>query len=181
MASQYYHVVDCGRHMDGRSCAQYTKCVTYPHFLTYMVSCRPTLVLKDLTMVRVLSRCKNDSLNSRICKVVSSYDPISEGCITLKTHRGLANAIAVLAVDVVLLMAMLTGLLRSAHKSSTGIWYLLYQQVTPSLPLPLLQMLKTFSVHNLDILGGCCGDPTSGLSLLTSFNFLHFIVVSRFS
>jgi hypothetical protein len=35
-------------------------------------------------------------------------------------------------------------------------------------------MLKTFAVHRLDILGGCCGDTTSGLSLLTSFNFLRF-------
>ena len=35
------------------------------------------------------------------------------------------------------------------------------------------QTLMTFAVHHLDILGGCCGDTTSGLSLLTSFNFLH--------
>jgi hypothetical protein len=87
---------------------------------------------QDLTMVRVLSRCKIDSLNSRVCKIVPSRDPITEGCAALKTHRGLANAIAVLAVDVTLLIGMLIGLLRSAHKSSTGIWYLLYQQVTPS-------------------------------------------------
>ncbi len=61
----------------------------------------------------------------------ASYDPILETCITLKTRRGLVNAIAVLVVDVVLLMMMLIGLLRHAHRSSTGIWYLLYQQVTP--------------------------------------------------
>ncbi|KAI0291214.1 hypothetical protein B0F90DRAFT_1778573 [Multifurca ochricompacta] len=62
-------------------------------------------------------------------KVESSYNPILETCITLKTHRGLLNAIGVLVVDVVLLMTMLIGLLRYAHRSSTGIWYLLYQQV----------------------------------------------------
>lgn len=60
--------------------------------------------------------------------VESSYDPILEACTTLKTRRGLVNSIGVLAVDVVLLLAMLIGLLRSAHQSSTGIWYLLYQQ-----------------------------------------------------
>ncbi|KAI0291213.1 hypothetical protein B0F90DRAFT_1778553 [Multifurca ochricompacta] len=59
----------------------------------------------------------------------SSYNPILETCIILRTHRGLLNAIGVLVVDVVLLMTMLIGLLRYAHRSLTGIWYLLYQQV----------------------------------------------------
>ena len=44
--------------------------------------------------------------------------------------RGLVNAIGVLVVDVVLLLTMLVGLLRYAHGSSTGMWKLLYQQVT---------------------------------------------------
>ncbi|KAH8997695.1 hypothetical protein EDB86DRAFT_897693 [Lactarius hatsudake] len=68
-------------------------------------------------------------LNMRnLAMVDASYDPILQTCITLKTHRGLTNAIAVLVVDIVLLVAMLIGLLRHAHRSSTGIWYLLYQQ-----------------------------------------------------
>ncbi|KAH9062367.1 hypothetical protein EDB87DRAFT_1682029 [Lactarius vividus] len=68
-------------------------------------------------------------LNIRnLTMVEASYDPILQTCITLKTHRGLTNAIAVLVVDIVLLTAMLIGLLRHAHRSSTGIWYLLYQQ-----------------------------------------------------
>ncbi len=29
-------------------------------------------------------------------------------------------------------------------------------------------------MHHLDSFGGDCGDTTSGLSLLSSFNFLHF-------
>ncbi|KAH9044175.1 hypothetical protein EDB84DRAFT_1559033 [Lactarius hengduanensis] len=57
-----------------------------------------------------------------------SVPPARQTCITLKTHRGLTNSIAVLVVDIVLLAAMLIGLLRHAHRSSTGIWYLLYQQ-----------------------------------------------------
>ena len=69
----------------------------------------------------------------------ASYDPTLETCTTLATRRGLTNAIAVLVVDVVLLIIMLIGLLRSAHRSKTGIWYLLYQQVTssPSVTLAL--------------------------------------------
>jgi threonine/homoserine/homoserine lactone efflux protein len=61
------------------------------------------------------------------------YDPILETCIIQGTHRGLVNALGVLVVDVVLLMAMLIGLLRHANRSSTGIWQVLYQQVTPNL------------------------------------------------
>lgn len=68
-------------------------------------------------------------LNVRnLTMVEASYNSFLETCITLKTRRGLANAIAVLVVDVVLLMIMLIGLLKHAHRSSTGIWYLLYQQ-----------------------------------------------------
>lgn len=66
-----------------------------------------------------------------------SYDPVLGTCITLETGRGLTNAIAVLVVDIVLLLLMLIGLLKYAHRSSSGIWYLLYQQVTfnPSITL----------------------------------------------
>ncbi|KAI0246154.1 hypothetical protein BJV78DRAFT_192681 [Lactifluus subvellereus] len=49
-------------------------------------------------------------------------------CTVVGIHKTLSGAVAVLVVDVVLLMSMLIGLLRYAHRSSTGIWYLLYQQ-----------------------------------------------------
>lgn len=63
-------------------------------------------------------------------KVASLYHPILDACITLHTHGGLVNVLGVLVVDVVLLSTMLVGLLRHAHRGSTGIWKLLYQQVS---------------------------------------------------
>ncbi|KAI0258208.1 hypothetical protein BC834DRAFT_975362 [Gloeopeniophorella convolvens] len=60
--------------------------------------------------------------------VKAEYNAILDTCITVNTHKGLINAIAVLAVDSVLLVTMLIGLLRHVHRSSFGIWYLLYQQ-----------------------------------------------------
>jgi len=68
-------------------------------------------------------------LNIRnLTMVEGSYNTILETCVVLHTRKGLVNAIGALAVDVVLCMAMLIGLLRHAHGSSTGIWHLLYQQ-----------------------------------------------------
>ena len=52
-------------------------------------------------------------------------------CIGLGLRRTLPSAVGVLVVDTVLFMSMLIGILRYAHRSSTGIWYLLYQQVIP--------------------------------------------------
>jgi hypothetical protein len=57
------------------------------------------------------------------------YNPIVDACVILHTRRALTNAIGVLVVDVVLLLTMLIGLLLHAHRHSTGIWKLLYQQV----------------------------------------------------
>jgi len=45
-------------------------------------------------------------------------------------RRGLVKAINTLMVDVMLLLTMLIGFLRHASRNSTGIWKLLYQQVT---------------------------------------------------
>ena len=58
------------------------------------------------------------------------YNPIAGTCIVLYTHTELVNAFGVLVVDAVLLLTMLIGLLRHAHRGSTGIWKLLYQQVS---------------------------------------------------
>ncbi|KAI0248155.1 hypothetical protein BJV78DRAFT_839949 [Lactifluus subvellereus] len=56
------------------------------------------------------------------------YSPNQEACTLVDLHKSLSAVVAVLVVDIVLLMSMLIGLLRYAHRNSTGIWYLLYQQ-----------------------------------------------------
>ncbi|KAI0299650.1 hypothetical protein B0F90DRAFT_598113 [Multifurca ochricompacta] len=90
--------------------------------------------------------------------VESSYNPILETCITLKTHRGLLNVIGILAVDVVLLVTMLIGLLRYAHRSSTGIWYLLYQQCIIWLFLAAIAEVPPVVFLSLDL-----NDPWNGM------------------
>ncbi|KAI9456848.1 hypothetical protein BJY52DRAFT_1417004 [Lactarius psammicola] len=60
--------------------------------------------------------------------IEATYDSVVGACIVLKTHSGLASAATSMAVDTMLLVAMLIGLLRHAHRSSTGIWNLLYKQ-----------------------------------------------------
>ncbi|KAI0246162.1 hypothetical protein BJV78DRAFT_193727 [Lactifluus subvellereus] len=60
--------------------------------------------------------------------VKALYDPNEDICTALDFHKSLSAAVVALVVDIVLLMSMLIGLLRHAHGSSTGIWYLLYQQ-----------------------------------------------------
>jgi len=60
--------------------------------------------------------------------VDASYNPIVNTCIYFNTRRSLFNASAAFVVDVVLLLVMLLGLLRHAHKNSAGIWKFLYQQ-----------------------------------------------------
>ncbi|KAI9456852.1 hypothetical protein BJY52DRAFT_536213 [Lactarius psammicola] len=68
-------------------------------------------------------------LNIRtVTMIEATYDSVFEACVVLKTHSGLVSAAAILAVDIMLLMIMLIGLLRHAHVSSTGIWHLLYKQ-----------------------------------------------------
>ena len=66
----------------------------------------------------------------KLHKITVPYDPIVDACVFLHTNNALANAIGVLVVDVVLLLIMLIGLLRLANRNSTGLWNLLYQQVT---------------------------------------------------
>ncbi|KAH9954911.1 hypothetical protein BGW80DRAFT_381135 [Lactifluus volemus] len=57
-----------------------------------------------------------------------SYNATLRTCIILGLRKCLLNAISSLTVDLMLLMGMLIGLLRHVHRSSTGIWRLLYQQ-----------------------------------------------------
>ena len=63
--------------------------------------------------------------------------------MSLHTHSGLLNGFGVLVVDTVLLLTMLIGLLRSTHRNSTGIWKLLYQQVTLRMFSPCCQMFSS--------------------------------------
>ncbi|KAI0248167.1 hypothetical protein BJV78DRAFT_842672 [Lactifluus subvellereus] len=60
--------------------------------------------------------------------VKAFYSPNRHKCTILGLHNFLSAAAVALVVDIVLLMSMLIGLLRHAHRTSTGIWYLLYQQ-----------------------------------------------------
>jgi hypothetical protein len=62
-------------------------------------------------------------------KMKVSYDAALGTCTISSLHKLLVNSVGVLVVDVVLFMSMLIGLLRFTHRSSTGIWHLLYQQV----------------------------------------------------
>jgi hypothetical protein len=66
----------------------------------------------------------------RLLKIVGTYNPIVDTCIVLHTHGDLVNAIGILIVDIVLLLAMLIGLLQHMSRNSPGVWKLLYQQVT---------------------------------------------------
>jgi len=67
---------------------------------------------------------------TQIAKLAGTYNPIIDACIILHTRRGLVNALGALVVDGMLLLTMFIGLLRPMHRNSTGIWQLLYQQVT---------------------------------------------------
>ncbi|KAI9510095.1 hypothetical protein F5148DRAFT_1282291 [Russula earlei] len=80
------------------------------------------------------------------------YDTTLETCIVSDTHKGLVNAVGVLVVDVVLLMTMLIGLLRCAHKSPNGIWKLLYEHCIIWIFLALITEIPTvvFLILNLN-------------------------------
>jgi len=53
---------------------------------------------------------------------------LHNACTGLGFHKYLSAVVVTLVIDIIFLMSMLIGLLRHAHRSSTGIWYLLYQQ-----------------------------------------------------
>ncbi|KAH9962064.1 hypothetical protein BGW80DRAFT_868125 [Lactifluus volemus] len=80
----------------------------------------------------------------------ATYDPTLETCNRIVLQKYLVNTIGMLSVDIVLLTSMLIGLLRSSHRSSTGLWHLLYQQciiwlflaATADIPLLVLLILN---------------------------------------
>jgi len=92
----------------------------------------PACACEDLTMVRRFTNvlvARTDAY-ANLNKIGSVYDSIANACAILHTATGLVNAIGVLVADAVLLLTMLVGLLRHPHRSSTGMWKFLYQQVT---------------------------------------------------
>jgi hypothetical protein len=70
-------------------------------------------------------------MHTNVNKVEGTFIPAVGVCAVLHMHAGLVSSLCILVVDIVLLLTMLIGLLRHAHKHPTGIWKLLYQQVTP--------------------------------------------------
>jgi hypothetical protein len=68
-------------------------------------------------------------------------------CVNANTRRFLVNAVSMLVIDVVLLISMLVGLVRSPHSGSFGLWQVLFQQVVPYFPSPLAADVS--EVHHL--------------------------------
>lgn len=109
--------------------------IAHPEYISYLQlsvpsSHVPSGAFSGLTMVRGLRSSHHRLTLTHISKLAGTYNPIIGACIILHTRRALVNALGALVVDGVLLLTMLIGLLRHAHRNSTGIWKLLYQQVT---------------------------------------------------
>jgi len=83
--------------------------------------------------------------------LATTYDPFLNTCVGLDTHRDLLNAIGILTVDVILLLAMLIGLLRHPYRTSTGMWKFLYQQCIIWIALAILSEIPpvVFLIVNL--------------------------------
>jgi hypothetical protein len=109
-------------------------------------------------------------MRTQIKQIEATFNPFVDACVVSQTHRGLANSIALLAADVVLLLIMLIGLLRHVGKNTTGIWKLLYHQVTSHRFFSLAPNAELLLVYSLDGLGGNCGDTMCGQSSFCRFN-----------
>lgn len=81
-------------------------------------------------------------MRAQLKQVKAEFNPLVNACVITKTHNALVNAVAVLVADMVLLLTMLIGLLRHSSRRSTGLWKLLYQQVSSAVPLPMIRMLN---------------------------------------
>jgi len=73
-----------------------------------------------------------------------TYIPLVNACRVQHKHNVIVNAIGALVVDLVLLLTMLIGLLRLGATNSSGIWNLLYQQVTLKTFYVLYRTLSSF-------------------------------------
>ena len=116
----------------------------------------------------------------QIKQVKPAFNPLVNACIVVNTHEGLTNSIAVLAADIVLLLTMLIGLLRHANKNPSGVWNLLYQQVTSNQLFSLASKAEFFLVYNLDTLGGDRRDTNCGQYRFCRFKNIQFNVLKVF-
>ncbi|KAH9962775.1 hypothetical protein BGW80DRAFT_857272 [Lactifluus volemus] len=81
----------------------------------------------------------------------TSYDPTLETCTTSTTHSFRAGVAGSLVTDVILVISMLIGLVRSPHSSTTGLWRLLYQQCFIWLVLAMLADVPLMVLLILDL------------------------------
>ncbi|KAI0056988.1 hypothetical protein BV25DRAFT_1920530 [Artomyces pyxidatus] len=58
----------------------------------------------------------------------SVYNPTTASCLNLDTNSSFANAVGILASDVILLLLMLAGLIRARTARKFGLWKLLFHQ-----------------------------------------------------
>lgn len=98
-------------------------------------------------------------------QVEAAFDPVANACVLMNTHRDLISALAILVADIVLLLTMLFGLLRHVNRRSTGVWKLLYQQVSSNCSSSHDLNVELLLVYNLDSLGCDCGDSPCGQSV----------------
>jgi hypothetical protein len=135
MESQYRRVATFFWRMGGWSCFKHPEYVFLHPQLSFALTSHFSYVclqrLDNGTRFRRTSHYVGFVLmRTRIKQVQPAYNPLVNACIVVNTHEGLVNSIAVLAADIVLLLTMLIGLLRHANKNPSGVWNLLYQQVT---------------------------------------------------
>jgi hypothetical protein len=121
-------------------------------------------------------------MRTQIKQVKPEFNPLVNACIVIHTHEGLANSIAVLVADIVLLLTMLIGLLRHANKNPSGVWNLLYQQVTSNRlsSLASTSNAESLLVYNLDSRGRDCRDTHCGQSHFHRFNSTQLNILKVF-
>jgi len=103
-------------------------------------------------------------MRAQLKQIEAAFNPLVNACVVTKTHKSLVNAIAMLVADMVLLLTMLIGLLRHTSRRSTGVWKLLYQQVSSN-HSSHDSNAELLLVYNMDSLGGVFRDSTCGQSV----------------
>ena len=110
--------------------------------------------------VRVLSELLDSCIHNQ--KLEPSYNAVLDICIISDLQKSRVNIVGMIVVDILLLASMLIGLLQHAHRSSTGVWFLLYQQVIP-FPLQYLAWEADIpQVHHLDSVSDRCRGASCG-------------------
>ena len=144
-------------------CTKYIQYVSYSPAVGY--SCLQCLHLLRLDNGATFIWVLLELLDSRIhnSKLEPSYNAVLDICIVLDLQKSLVNIVGMMVVDILLLVSMLIGLLQYAHRSSTGIWPLLYQQVP--FPLQYLALDPDIpQVHHLDSISSRCRGAFCGKS-----------------